>query len=92
MHCFDPATNKVKGGDWKRGRLLEEALPTIQADCGVIAEAAAPGFDFHDFCFVPPDHLACLPEKTQQILRAHLQDADMPMMAKNEDFDNHCYD
>ena len=55
----------------------------------MIAEAVAPGFDFHDFGFIQPDELDALPEPTQKLLRPFQPDTAMDLAAKNDDFDRH---
>lgn len=85
----------VKGGMWKCGRLLPNALPEIETDYTIIAEAVAPGFDFHDFCFVSVSQLmeSNLSQIHVHILQPYLHSSNEKIIiseqAKNQDFDSH---
>lgn len=85
--CF---INAVPGGIWKCARMLLDVCPEIQTDYSIIAEAVAPGFDFHDFAWVRGSDMEALDDVTRQLLTPFLHsDHRMSVAAKNLDFDRH---
>ena len=81
----------VKGGTWKCGRLLPR--DEICTDYSIIAEAVAPGFDFHDFQFVSSTAVDTLADPSvQKVLRPFLHSTTAFITSaedKNQDFDSH---
>jgi predicted cupin superfamily sugar epimerase len=80
----------VKGGVWKCGKLLDEALPEIEADYCIVAEAVAPGFDVHDFAPIKEEQLIELTPEQRELVLPHLaRQANLSEQEKNQDFDKH---
>lgn len=80
----------VKGGVWKCGKLLADALPDIEANYCIVAEAVAPGFDFHDFAPITQEQLEGLTNAQKGALLPYLaRQANLSEQAKNADFDKH---
>lgn len=80
----------VKGGVWKCGKILGEALPEIEADYCIVAEAVAPGFDFHDFAPIKEEQLKELTPEQRELVLPHLaRQANLSEQEKNQDFDKH---
>jgi predicted cupin superfamily sugar epimerase len=80
----------VKGGAWKCGKLLDQALPELEADYCIVAEAVGPGFDFHDLTAIKKNLLNDLTQEQKDALLPHVdRQAVLSEQGKNEDFDKH---
>jgi predicted cupin superfamily sugar epimerase len=75
----------VNGGEWKCGRLVDDA--DFVQDYGIVAEAVGPGFDFHDFQWVSSGELDGLPADIQAQLRPFLHGE-----IKMDSAEDHFYD
>lgn len=84
----------VHGGEWKCGTLqpLAGLSSSSSVDYGIVSEAVAPGFDFHDMTFVTAAQLTqegtSSSPSVEELLRPFLQ-RPATVDAKNEDFDSH---
>ena len=87
--CLVLVLSIVPGGFWKCGRLLDDECPEIETDYSLLAEAVAPGFDLHDFCFVKSSQLQALEPETRKLLEGYLHGSDLSVASKNKEFDRH---
>jgi predicted cupin superfamily sugar epimerase len=83
----------VKGGVWKCGHMLTINAATTDEgvyEFSMIGDAAGPGFDMEDFSFVTADMLEreC-PLHIQRVLTAYVNEKNLSLEDKNQDFDEY---